>query len=105
MVGPEENSVWKVTQEVIRLKLQLKEGSALRGQVRLLGALSSLALKISKDEDCTSSMGDVFHYMNVPMVKKVLLIASLNLLRFKLYPLSLVLPPYTTMKSLVPSYW
>lgn len=58
----------------------------------------TLILKFSKNGDCVTSLGSLFSCLPVLILKKFLLIPSLNFSCFS--PLPLALPPYTPMKSL-----
>ena len=54
--------------------------------------------KTFKDKDCTSSLGNLCHRLTVLIVRKFLLVSSLNIC-FYLCPLSVILLPHTAVKS------
>lgn len=55
-------------------------------RARLLRALSKLALKTSKDGDCTTSLGNPLQHLTVLMLKKFLLVAGLSCLNSGHHP-------------------
>ena len=58
-------------------------------QIRVLRALSSLTLNVSRDGASTTSLGNLFQGFTTLMVKNFLLISSLNLPSLRLNPYSL----------------
>ncbi|KAK4810366.1 hypothetical protein QYF61_019285 [Mycteria americana] len=67
--------------------------------IRLLGALSSLSLNVSRDGAPTTSRGNLFQCFTTLIVKKFFLISTLNLPSFSLKPLPLVLSQQALLKS------
>lgn len=56
--------------------------------MRLLGALSSQILKISKNEDSTASLGNLLYCLTVLMGKRFLITPSLKLFFINLMPVA-----------------
>lgn len=85
-----------------QVQLPSQTGSDLASD-KLLRALSSQGLKISRDRDGKTSPATL---LGCPHGEKdFFLISSLNLSCFNLWILSLILPPHTVVKSLAPSSW
>ena len=73
--------------------------------IRLLRALSSLNLNISRHGSPTTSLDKLFHYCTILNIKKkIFLISSLNLPSFSQKPFPLVLSQQTPLKSLSSSF-
>lgn len=66
---------------------------------------SSLVLKMCKDEDRTTSLGNLIHCLTALMVEEHVPLSSLNHYCFNLCPLSLILLACNIVKSLLPSSW
>lgn len=97
-VGWQSNLGWRGPQDLSSPTPSLKRGQ-LWDQYRLLRALSGQVLKTFKDENCTTSLGNLIHCFIVPMVKMCLLIpvrAAVNCLALSLWH-----PSYTTWQAAV----
>lgn len=66
--GSQDNSGWNGSQEVIQSNFLLK--CQLRGQIRLLRALSSCTLETYREGDWITSPDSLLHCLTVFMVKK-----------------------------------
>lgn len=66
--GSQDNWGWNGSQEVIQSNFLLK--CQLRGQIRLLGALSSCTLETYREGDWITSPDSLLHCLTVLMVKK-----------------------------------
>ena len=75
----------------------------IHSQIRLLRTLFRLTLKIYRDRESTTSVGNTFQCLTTFTVKDFFLISDLNLPSLSLKPSSLVLSSQTLLKSLSPS--
>lgn len=87
---------------MLRFPVQSPAQNSSNGEVktRLVRAVSRLVLK-SPHRDCTTSLFSLHQHLTVLWVRKISLIANLNISCFNLCLLSLHLLPHVTLQSLV----
>ena len=72
--------------------------------IKLLRALSSLTLDISRNGASTTSWGNLFHCLTIHVCKTFLLYTNLNLPSFSLKSFPYVLPQQILIKNLSPFF-